>query len=117
MSSPQQTPTEIRREDDDELLGFVADAADGTAQALSVFGGELGAHPDREAAERQLRAVGLSSLAECWWIDAGDGWEPCWLIEASPERLVAVIATLPFLASPRVVAPGTPLRLMPPPQD
>lgn len=114
MSSSPQTHTEIRREDDDELLGFVRDTGDGSAHALSVFRGELGVHPDRDAAERQIREAGLSSLAERWWIDAGDGWEQCWLIEASPERLVAVIAPYPFMASPQVVAPCTPLRLRPP---
>lgn len=121
MSSPQQirteTRTEIRREDDGELLGFVSAAdgrPDGSAVALAVFGGEIGVHPDHGSAEHQIREVGLSSLAERWWIDVGKGWEQCWLIEASPERLVAVIAAQPFLGSAQLIPPGTPLRLTPP---
>lgn len=110
MSSPQPTRTEIRREDDEELLGHVALAADGGSLALTVFGGELGVHCDQESAEREVREIGLSSLADRWWIDIGDGWTTCWLIEASPERLVAVIADHPSMAPAQVIPPGTPLR-------
>lgn len=109
MSSPP-TRTEIRREDDDELLGYVGPADHGRSLALAVFGGELGVHPDHESAERQIREVGLASLADRWWIDAGNGWEQCWLIEVSPERLVAVIADYAYLAPAQLIPPGTPLR-------
>lgn len=101
---------EIRRADDDELLGFVIRAA-GTFRATTVFGGLLGEHPDAVSAEHQLRQMGLSSLAERWWIFSDGRWQRCWLIEASPERVVAVIATYAFQARPEVIPPGTRLQL------
>lgn len=107
---------EIRRADDDELLGFVAADPDGSGHHLAstVFGGLLGSHPDADSAERQVREVGLSSLAERWWIFADGQWQHCWLIEASPDRVVAVISSYAFTARPEVIPPGTPLQLSEP---
>lgn len=118
MTNHQTTQTacdrqEIRRADDDELLGFVTPAA-GTFQATTVFGGLLGEHPDADSAEHQLRQIGLSSLAERWWIFSDDRWQRCWLIEASPDRVVAVIASYAFEARPQVIPAGTPLRFTEP---
>lgn len=104
---------EIRRADDDELLGFVIHAA-GTFRATTVFGGLLGEHPDADSAERQLREIGLSSLAERWWIFSDDRWQRCWLIEAFPDRVLAVIATYAFEARPQVIPAGTPLQFTAP---
>ncbi|WP_051267363.1 hypothetical protein [Nakamurella lactea] len=106
---------EIRRADDDELLGFVAAAEDaGGYRSLTVFGGLLGIHDDGEAAEQQVRSIGLQSLAERWWIHSDGRWERCHLIEASPDRLLVMIATYAFEARPQVVPPGTPLQLAEP---
>lgn len=105
--------TEVRREDDDELLGFTAPTDSGW-QALTVFGGVLGEHPTEDDALQQVRAQGLASLAEKWWVDVGEGWQACHLIEASPDRLVAVIAPYPWLERPRPVPADAPLRLHPP---
>lgn len=106
---------EIRREDDDELLGFVecADAA-GPFRAVTVFGGLLGEHADGAAAERQVREIGLAALAERWWIHLDGHWQRCHLIEASPDRVVAVVATYAWEAAPQLVPPGTPLQLAEP---
>lgn len=104
---------QIRRADDDELLGFVIASA-GTFLATTVFGGLLGEHPDADNAEHQLRAIGLSSLAERWWIFSDGRWQRCWLIEASPDRVVAVIASYTFEARPQVIPAGTPLQFSEP---
>jgi len=109
---------EIRRADDDELLGFVAVDPDGSGNHLAStgFGGLLGSHPDADSAEQQVREVGLSSLAERWWIFADGQWQHCWLIEASPDRVVAVISSYAFTARPEVIPSGTPLQLSEPDQ-
>lgn len=59
---------EYRREDDDELIGYVSPAADSNATytPLTVFGyplGEAGPYPDAVAA---LESAGLSYLADRW---------------------------------------------------
>ncbi|MDQ6657908.1 MAG: hypothetical protein M3Z00_06760 [Actinomycetota bacterium] len=113
MAQTASDRQEIRRADDDELLGFVSHYA-GAFRATTVFGGLLGEHPDADSAERQLRDSGLSSLAERWWIYSDDHWQRCWLIEASPERVIAVIATHAFQAQPQVVPAGTPLQFTEP---
>lgn len=113
MTTPHpSTATEVRREDDDELLGFTAPTGSGW-QALTVFGGLLGEHPSADAAAAQLRAEGLASLADRWWIETAAGWERCHLIEASPERVVVVVAPYAWMGEPQVVA-GHRLRRTPP---
>jgi hypothetical protein len=62
---------EVRRPDDDELCGYV-DHRDGQWCALTVFGGILGTHVDRDAARRQLLDEGLASLAERWTLRHGE---------------------------------------------
>lgn len=128
VMSAVDSPTaviEVRRDEDDELLGFVAEA--GSAwQATTVFGGLLGTHTDRDEAIDQVQQIGLSSLAERWWVrlpvddgDEDDGdedggepeWQRCHLIEAAPDRVVVVVATYAFQARPQVLPPGTPLQL------
>jgi hypothetical protein len=109
MNPNTGTRTEIRRDDDDELLGFVA-PSDDSWSALAVFGGLLGTYPSEDEAEDEVRRNGLASLAERWWIDVGNGWERCCLVEAAPDRLVAVVAYYPFMAERQVIAPGTPLQ-------
>lgn len=106
----------VRREDDDELVGFVAhEGGNARWQSRTVFGGLLGEHHDAESARAQVEQIGMSSLAERWWIDLGTGWEACSLVEASPERLVVVRSHHSFDGTPLTVPPGTPLMLTPPP--
>ena len=106
---------EVRRDDDGELLGFVAaDDRSASWRALTVFGGVLGEHSDAGAARQQVHVEGLASLAERWWCDLGDGWEACSLVEASPERVVVIRRDHSFDATPVVLPKGTHLRLVPP---
>jgi hypothetical protein len=91
---------EVRREDDDELCGHVVER-DGAWHAVTVFGGDLGAHPGREAAERQVREEGLASLAERWSLtEAATGEEQVVCIQqASPA---AVTLALGYYSLPSV---------------
>lgn len=86
--------TEVRREDDDELLGFVEPDADGTFRVLTVFGGLVTTAGDADGAEDELRSRGLSVLTETWWYDG----EPAVLLEASPGRVVARVGGITALA-------------------
>jgi hypothetical protein len=61
---------EVRRSSDGELCGHVA-PQDGGWTALTVFGGVLGDHHDREAAIDHVRGEGLAALAERWDLRAG----------------------------------------------
>ena len=83
---------EIRRPDDGELCGFVAEH-DAAWRALTVFGAVLGEHDDRDDAERQVREVGLPSLAERWMlVDAESGEEEIVCIQhASPDELTVAL--------------------------
>lgn len=79
---------EIRRSDDGELCGHVVER-DGEWLALAVFGGELGRHVLRDAAERHVLNDGLASLAERWHYRAGatDDWQIVCIQEASPASV------------------------------
>lgn len=78
-----------RREQDGELLGYLAES-DGETVPMTVFGHPLAAAGDRDSAERVLDSVGLSYLAEKWLLRLPGRGEPIWvqIAEASPERLV-----------------------------
>ena len=81
------TTKEIRRPDDDELLGVLIESGDQWIPA-TVFGGELGPATSSHAAEEIVRAEGLASLADSWWLrDAGGDWEEIWFLEVHPDRL------------------------------
>jgi hypothetical protein len=87
--------TEVLREDDGELIGFVEpDPATGAWRALSVFGGLVAAAPDEDSARDELLARGLSVLAETWWLRG----EPVVLLEARPGKVVARVGGIPSLA-------------------
>lgn len=82
---------EYRREDDDELLGYLAPGDEpGTSYTpLTVFGyplGEPGAYPDAVAA---LESTGLSYLADRWTLSLDGRGEPIavHIVEASSDRL------------------------------
>lgn len=91
---------EVRRSDDDELCGFVAERADGW-HALTVFGGTLGSYPSRRAAESKVRNDGLASMMERWILvdhDADDEQVVC-IQEVRPD---AVTVVLGYYAMPGV---------------
>lgn len=83
---------EVRRPDDDELCGFVV--VDGERwQAVTVFGGELGRHDDRDDAERQVLEDGLTSMAERWTLtdhDSGEARVVC-IQEANPASVTLAL--------------------------
>ena len=60
----------VRRGDDGELCGYAAPDGGGWT-ARTVFGGVLGTHADRGAAERHVLSEGLASLADRWTLRHG----------------------------------------------
>lgn len=79
--------TEVRREDDDELVGLVLHVEGGWVPA-TVFGASLGPATDATTAESVVREQGLSSLADRWWVrTAGGDWRAAWLLEVKPDRV------------------------------
>ncbi len=83
---------EIRRQDDDELCGYV-EARGRDWHAVTIFGGRLGVHDCRDDAERQVLEVGLASLAERWMLtDLGSGEEQVVCIqEVSPSSVTLAL--------------------------
>ena len=78
---------EIRRPDDDELLGLLLESDDQWIPA-TVFGGLLAPATSLHQAEGIVRAEGLSSLAESWWLrHDGRAWEEIWFLEVHTDRL------------------------------
>jgi hypothetical protein len=79
---------EIRRESDNELCGHVR-PLDGAWVALTVFGGTLGTHATRTAAEDHVHAEGLASLAERWMFrpDPAADWQVVCIQEANPDSV------------------------------
>ncbi|GAA4675943.1 hypothetical protein GCM10023215_04920 [Pseudonocardia yuanmonensis] len=87
--------TEVRRADDDELIGFVERDPAGTWRALSVFGGLITTAGTEEAATAEVTGRGLAVLAETWWFRG----EPAVLLEAAPGRVVARVGGIAALAA------------------
>ena len=92
--------TEIRRDDDGELCGFVERDGDDWF-AMSVFGGRLASFTTRVAAEAHVIERGLASLAEHWHYRASpdDDWQIVCIIEARPS---AVRIALDYYSMPGV---------------
>jgi hypothetical protein len=91
MNGGEKVP--IMREDDGELLGFVAhDSAGWNAQ--TIFGYSISRVSNREEAERIIREKGLAYLTGVWqYFDTDDQqWHSCILKEAY-EHQVKVIRT------------------------
>lgn len=80
-------PEEVFR-DDGELMGRVLPQADGW-QPTTAFGAALGGATDRDEAIKIVRAKGLSSLAESWWVRPEDSevWQEAQLLEVAPDRV------------------------------
>jgi len=86
----------VTREDDNELLGFVAEDSAGW-QARTIFNYPIRRTDSKQEAERVVRENGLSFLTGLWqYFDEDDQtWYPCILKEAY-EHQVTVIRTTPF---------------------
>lgn len=83
---------EVRREEDDELCGHVEER-DGRWRALTVFGGVLGEHDERDRAVDHVLNDGLASLAERWTLhDPSDGSDTTVCIqEANPSSVTVAV--------------------------
>lgn len=80
----------VRRADDDELCGLVEER-EGSWYALTVFGGELGRHADRDGAVDQVLGEGLASLAERWTlVEAATGQEQVVCIQEANPTIVTL---------------------------
>ncbi|MEO8827402.1 hypothetical protein [Lapillicoccus sp.] len=80
----------VRREDDDELIGVLLPSAETGGQWVpaTVFGAALGPGTDQDAAEALVREIGMSSLAEPWWVrSAGQEWRRAWLLEVKSDAI------------------------------
>jgi hypothetical protein len=62
---------EVRRDEDYELCGFVAEAGDRWL-AMIVFGAELGHRADYDEAVQLVLNEGLASLADHWMLSGPD---------------------------------------------
>lgn len=93
MIPPTWVP--YRRDEDDELLGYLVRDGDALVTPVTVFGYPLAVATDVDDAEETLAAVGLSYLADRWMLrlPAGPASNDATLIavqivEATPTRLV-----------------------------
>ncbi|UDY35101.1 hypothetical protein [Dermatobacter hominis] len=96
---------EVRRPADGELCGFVDDR-DGRWRALAIFGGVLGSHASRGAAEADVLERGLSSLALRWQLvdRSASSDEVVCIQEARPGRVTVALAPYSM--------PGVPTRTL-----
>lgn len=118
---------EVRRWEDDELLGYVEQVADPDSstrdrwRSLTIFGGLLGESRTRADAVEHVESVGLSVLAETWWYraDASTRWRPALILEARPDEVRARVGTLPEpIETVTIRRPGPDtLRLVEPRED
>ena len=79
---------EHRRQDDDELLGYIV-PTDEAFQARTVFGYPVGAVSDQQHAEQTLESIGLSYLAERWLLSIDGRDEPITvqIVEATASKV------------------------------
>ena len=80
-----------RRPSDFELVGYTVHEAAGTVP-LNLLGHPLAAPVERAVAIAVLEARGLASLAESWWLRAGDDEVEVRILEATPDRVRVVEA-------------------------
>ncbi|MGH4021217.1 MAG: hypothetical protein ACRDT0_18710 [Pseudonocardiaceae bacterium] len=96
------TTTEVRRDEDWELMGYVRRDGDQWA-ALTVFGGLLDLHPTEDEARHTVETCGLSSMAEPWHVRIDDRWWPCQLQEARPAHVRLWVTAHDYPESTRTV--------------
>lgn len=79
-----------RREDDDELLGYIVPSDNELFAPVTVFGYPLADGRSQIDAERVLDSVGLSYLADRWMLRVIGREAPIsvQIVEVSPERVV-----------------------------
>jgi hypothetical protein len=113
--------TEVRRDEDDELLGYVEPDGNGGWRSLTVFGGLLGGAGTVDEAVAELESSGLSSLAETWWYRSPeDGrWIAAVILEARPGEVRAQLGSLPDPMRVVTITDPTPdeLRLVMPEEE
>jgi hypothetical protein len=81
------TTKEIRRPDDDELIGLLIES-DGQWIPATVFGGHLAPATSQPEAEDIVRGEGLASLVESWWLRRdGRTWAEIWFLEVHTDRV------------------------------
>ncbi|MFC0508916.1 hypothetical protein [Micromonospora costi] len=87
-----ETWIEHRRVEDNELLGYLrpVDETGSWYIPVTVFGYALGDPTDEHDARQTLESVGLSYLADQWWLTLDGRAEPIsvQIVEASPDRLL-----------------------------
>lgn len=81
-------PEDVHREEDGELLGRLIPTVGGW-QAVTSFGASLGEVTSRDEALKTTHALGLSSLAEPWWVRSleQNEWREARLLEVRPDRI------------------------------
>lgn len=86
---PHKEKEPFFREDDNELLGFIAH--DGTSyQALTIFGAQISRGATRRDAENTLKESGLTYLMGIWqYYDKEDkDWFPCVIKQAYEHKVI-----------------------------
>ena len=115
----------VRRDDDGELLGYVAPLDDGRWAAQAVFGGVIGIGGTAAAARALVERDGLASLSWRWFYrpNATADWEVVVVQEAWPGRAVVVEGAYALAGMPTVeiraedLAAGVEMTLEPPNDD
>lgn len=92
----QPIRTQITRDEDHTLLGFVVQSGS-SWEAQTVFGYRITRTESRAAAENVVREQGLNFLGGVWqYYDEDDNdWHHCVLKEANPHH-VTVVRTTPL---------------------
>ncbi|SDO12999.1 hypothetical protein [Geodermatophilus sp. DSM 45219] len=82
------TPEDVRRDEDGELLGRVVPTSGGWL-AVTTFGAPLGSVSSHDEALATVRVLGLSRLAEPWWVRplGRFEWHEARLVEVRPDRV------------------------------
>jgi hypothetical protein len=75
------------RDEDKELLGFLVPDGERFVP-VTIFGYVLSGPVDRDEAEHVLESIGLSYLAERWWLRLDQTRIAVEIVEASPQRVV-----------------------------
>lgn len=76
----------IRRDEDDELMGYVVPVGDHW-QPTTVFNAALGDPTSREEAEDIVLRDGLSCLTERWLVEYDGEWREVWLQEVRQDSI------------------------------
>lgn len=102
---------EVRRDDDNELCGFVDETADGWV-ALTVFGADLRRCDGYDEAVGVVLDEGLASLADHWVLTGPnvDGEQIVCIQAASPGRVTLALDYYPVPGVPSMTLSSAALR-------